>query len=88
MQGLRASAEAAALSDIVTTQIEAAQSFRNFDEYWEVQTLTVSPLGKAAAKLDESQRARLRETMRGLLPIASDGSITYSVRAVALKARA
>jgi ubiquinone/menaquinone biosynthesis C-methylase UbiE len=88
MQGLRASAEASALSDIVTTQIEAAQSFRNFDEYWEVQTLTVSPLGKAAAKLDESQRARLRETMRGLLPIASDGSITYSARAVALKARA
>jgi hypothetical protein len=26
--------------------------------------------------------------MRGLLPIASDGSITYSARAVALKARA
>jgi ABC-type transporter MlaC component len=72
----------------VTTQIEAAQSFRNFDEYWDVQTLTVSALGKAAAKLDEAQRARLRETMRGLLPIASDDSITYSARAVALKARA
>jgi SAM-dependent methyltransferase len=88
MDGLRASAEAAGLSDIVTTQIEAAQSFRNFDEYWEVQTLTVSPLGKAAAKLDESQRTRLRETMRGLLPIAADGSITYSARAVAFRARA
>src|SRR3954468_22343927 len=72
LQGLRASAEAAGLSDIVTTQIEAAQSFHDFDAYWEVQTLTVSPLGKAAAKLDDTQRARLRETMRGLLPIASD----------------
>jgi SAM-dependent methyltransferase len=88
LDGLRACAEAAGLSDIATTRIEATQSFRNFDDYWEVQTLTVSPLGKAAAKLDEGQRARLRETMRGLLPIASDGSITYSARAVALKARA
>jgi len=88
LDGLRASAKAAGLSDIETTRIEAAQSFRDFDEYWEVQTLTVSPLGKAAAKLDEAQRARLRETMRGLLPIASDGSITYSARTVAFKARA
>ena len=88
IEGLRASAEAAGLNDLVTTQIEGSQSFRDFDDYWEVQTLTVSPLGKAAAKLGESQRARLRETMRGLVPIASDGSITYAARAVALKARA
>ncbi len=88
LDGMRASAEAAGLSDIETTQIEAAQSFRSFDEYWEVQTLTVSPLGKAAAKLDDTQRSRLRETMRVLVPIASDGTITYSARAVAFKARA
>jgi SAM-dependent methyltransferase len=88
IEGLQASAEAAGLSDVATTRIEAAQSFRNFDEYWEVQSLTVSPTGKAVAKLDESERARLRETMQGLLPVASDGSITYSARAVALKARA
>jgi SAM-dependent methyltransferase len=88
LEGLRASAAAAGLSDIAVTRIEAAQGFKNFDEYWEVQTLTVSPLGKAAAKLDETQRVRLRETMRGMLPIASDGSITYSARAVAFRARA
>jgi len=88
MQGLRATAEAAGLNDIVTTQIEASQTFQNFDDYWEVQTLTVSPLGKAAAKLDDSQRARLRDAMRGLVPVASDGSITYLARAVAFRAKA
>ena len=53
-----------------------------------MQTLTVSPIGKAVAKLDEAQRARLREAMRGLVPVASDGSITYPARAVAFRAHA
>ena len=88
LEGLRASAAAAGLTDIAVTRVEATQSFRNFDEYWEVQTLTVSPLGKSAAKLDETQRAPLREAMRGLVPVASDGSITYPARAVAFKATA
>lgn len=85
--GLRKCAEAAGLTEIAVTQIEAAQRFVNFDEYWEVQTLTVSPVGKTVAKLDDAQRARLRETMRSLVPIAADGSISYPARAVAFKAR-
>jgi SAM-dependent methyltransferase len=88
LEGLRASAAAAGLTDVAVTQIQAPQSFQNFDEYWEVQTLTVSPIGKAVAKLDEAQRARLREAMRGLVPVASDGSITYPARAVAFRANA
>jgi hypothetical protein len=88
LEGLRARAAAAGLTDIAVTRVEAAQTFRNFDEYWEVQTLTVSPLGKSAAKLDETQRARLREAMRGLVPVANDGSITYPARAVAFRANA
>jgi hypothetical protein len=83
---LRAAAEAAGLADIEVCEIEATQSFRNFDEYWEVQTLTVSPVGKTVATLDNAQRARLHETMRGIVPTAADGSITYAARAVALKA--
>jgi len=88
LDGLRAGAAAAGLTDIAVTQIEATQGFKNFDEYWQVQTLTVSPVGKTVAKLDEAQRARLCETMRGIVPIAGDGSISYPARAVAFKARA
>lgn len=87
LTGLGQSAETAGFTDIELTQLEATQTFPNFDSYWETQTLTVSPVGKTVAKLDDAQRARLRETMRGIVPIAADGSITYPARAVALKAR-
>ena len=87
IDGLRSTAAAAGLTGIDVREIEATQSFADFDDYWTVQTLTVSPVGKTVAKLDDAQRSRLRETMRGIVPIAADGSITYAARAVALKAR-
>jgi SAM-dependent methyltransferase len=87
LEGLRASAEAAGFSDVAVMRIEAVRSFVNFDEYWEVQTLTVAPIGKMIAGFDAAQRERLREIMRVTLPIAADGSIGYPARAVAFKAR-
>jgi ubiquinone/menaquinone biosynthesis C-methylase UbiE len=84
--GLRASLHAAGFRDIAVTEIEVSQTFRDFDEYWEVQTLPFSPPGKTVAKLSDDQRARLRDHMRKTLP-APDGSITYSATAVAGKAR-
>lgn len=88
VEGLRRTAEAAGLANIALTHIEATQSFQDFGEYWNVQTLTVSPVGKTIAKLDDTQRARLREMMQSLVPIAGDGSISYSARAVAFMASA
>lgn len=87
LDGLRASVEAAGFADVNVTEIEAFQTFRNFDEYWEVQTLPVSPIGRAALALDDAERARLREAVRAALATASDGSITYPARAVAMRAR-
>jgi ubiquinone/menaquinone biosynthesis C-methylase UbiE len=88
VEGLRKTAEAAGLANTALTHIEATQNFRDFDEFWNVQTLTVSPVGKTIAKLDDTQRARLRKTMQSLVPIAGDGSISYSARAVAFMASA
>lgn len=85
--GLRATAEAAGLSQIALMRIEGSYRFRDFDDYWEAQTLQVSPVGRTAAALPEAQRERLRETLRATLPIAADGSIGYAARAVAFKAR-
>src|SRR5262249_1782838 len=87
LDGLRATAEAAGLTQIKLTQIEAVNRFQDLDEFWEVQTLQVSPVGKTAAALPDAQRTRLRETLRATLPIAADGSISYAARAVAFKAR-
>ena len=85
--GMRATLAAAGFGDIAVTEIEVSQSFRNFDEYWEVQTLPFSPPGKSVAKLDDAQRARLHDLMRETLPTGVDGSITYSATAMAGKAR-
>ena len=85
--GMRATLSVAGYEDISVTEIEVNQTFRDFDEYWEVQTLSFSPPGKSVARLDDGQRARLRDYMRETLPTASDGSITYSATALAGKAR-
>jgi SAM-dependent methyltransferase len=86
-EGMRASLAAAGFDDIAVTEIEVSQSFDNFDEFWEVQTLSFSPPGRSVARLDDAQRSRLREVLRNTLPIAADGSITYSATALAGKAR-
>jgi len=84
--GMFAALAAAGFDDITVIEIKVDQSFRNFDEFWEAQTLPFSPPGKSVAKLDAPRRDRLREILRETLPIASDGSITYSAVAVAGKA--
>lgn len=85
--GMHASLTAAGFDAIAVTEIEVSQSFRDFDEYWDVQTLPFSPPGKSVARLDDAQRTRLRHHLRDTLPTASDGSITYSATALAGKAR-
>ena len=86
LEGLQAAIESIGVDDVAVTRIEAGQSYRDFEEYWQVQTLPISPPGKSVAKLDEPQRARLRAELRTALPIASDGSITYAAHAVAFRA--
>jgi SAM-dependent methyltransferase len=87
LDGMRASLAAAGCEDISVTEIEVTQSFKDFDEYWEVQTLSFSPPGRSVAQLDDGQRARLRDHMRKTLPTAPDGSITYAATALAGKAK-
>jgi len=86
-EGMRASLQAAGFADIAVTEIEVTQSFQNFDDYWEVQSLPFSPPGKTIAKLNAEQRARVQELLRQMLPAAADGSITYAATALAGKAR-
>jgi ubiquinone/menaquinone biosynthesis C-methylase UbiE len=85
--GARAALERAGFAEIEIATIEARRSFRDFDEYWAVQSLPISPAGKSIAALSESKRTELRDMMRRLLPAASDGSVSYPSRALAFKAR-
>lgn len=83
-EGCRAALESAGFSDISVTTVDAVRTFSNFNDYWSVQTLLLSPVGKSIAALPPERRELLRESM---LNTCGDGSITYSARAVAFKAR-
>ena len=85
--GVRATAQGAGLVDIDTKVIEASQTFRDFEDYWSTQASTFHPIGKMAAAMNNSERERLRAIMRKILPAKADGTITYSARATAFKAR-
>ena len=86
-EGLNTTLAAAGFRDITITKIEATERYRDFDDYWQVQTMTFHPIGKTVAALSDTERDKLRETMRVTLPPASDDSIGYSSRAIAFKAR-
>ena len=86
IEGMRASLAAAGYADAAAIEIEVAQTFKTFDEYWEIQTIPFHRAGKAVQALDETRRARLRGHLREKLP-AADGTITYTATAIAGKAR-
>jgi SAM-dependent methyltransferase len=87
LNGLRESLTRAGFRDIAVTIVEAEQSYRDFDDYWQVQTMTFHPVGKSVAALDDKKRGNLRDAMRKMLPPDASGKITYKARAVAFKAR-
>ena len=86
-EGAKATLEKAGFTDVSVTLIDATCGYANFDEYWQVQTLTFHPIGKGVAKLSDAERARLRDIMRDILTPQPDGSIRYSARAAAYQAR-
>ncbi|MBV9347672.1 MAG: class I SAM-dependent methyltransferase [Pseudolabrys sp.] len=85
--GLEATLKKAGFIDVSVALIEATCGYPNFDNYWQVQTLSFHPIGKGIAKLSETERTRLRDIMREILKPQADGSIRYSARAAAYKAR-
>jgi ubiquinone/menaquinone biosynthesis C-methylase UbiE len=85
--GARHALERAGFSKISVATIIATRTFPDFENYWGVQTLLISPVGKSVAALSAERRQALRDAMRAILKPASDGSITYSAHAVAFEAR-
>lgn len=85
--GARATLQRAGFSDIAATALAVRQTFRDFEDYWNVQNLPLAPIAKSIAKLNDNQRAALHEAMRAKMPVSPDGSIGYSCRALAFRAR-
>lgn len=86
-EGARLALEAVDFSDIAITLLEAVRTFRSFDDYWETRCLPIAPPGQSIAALTDEGRAQLYATMQTMLPAAADGTVSYSSRALAFKAR-
>lgn len=75
------------LTDIATKTIDVTMSFPDFNDFWQSQTPSYSPTGKMIAALSQIDCEKVMASVRARLPAGADGSITYSARANAIKAR-
>ena len=76
----------AGLQGVEVKPIDIPTPFPNFDDYWQPFLGGQGPAPAYAMSLDETARARLRDRIRGRLPIAADGSISLTARAWATRA--
>ena len=77
----------AGLEGVATRTIDVSVVFLGFDEIWETQIPSFNPYRHIIEAQSEATRSKLKSVVRALLPNASDGSIAYSARANAVKAR-
>jgi trans-aconitate methyltransferase len=82
---LKAAFETAGLNDVVTRPIEVTGRYADFDEYWTPFLSREGPAPGYLGSLPDERQARLREIIRERLPIATDGSITLTCRAWAVR---
>jgi SAM-dependent methyltransferase len=76
----------AGLAEVEVKPIDIPTRFENFDDYWQPFLGGQGPAPAYAMSLDETARVRLRDRIRGRLPIAANGSISLTARAWAARA--
>ncbi|MGA6940242.1 MAG: class I SAM-dependent methyltransferase [Pseudolabrys sp.] len=79
--------EKAGLESIDTQVIRIPIVYRDFDDFWESNTVLIGPQGKIISGMSTSEREKLRADLRNRLPTASDGRIVYESFANAVKGR-
>lgn len=88
IKALQALFAGAGLESVEAREIKIAPTYPSFDDFWASQTGSVSPTAKFIGSLSDPERFRLREVVRSILPSNTDGSVSYSACAHAIKARA
>lgn len=78
---------AAGLEDVEVRGFEAPAVFTNFDDYWDPFLDGQGTAPTYVVSLSTERREELRERVRDVLPIGSDGGIPLSVGAWAVRGR-
>jgi SAM-dependent methyltransferase len=76
---------AAGLASVATRAIDVPTRFRDFDDLWSPFLGGQGPAPAYATSLPDDRRAALREGLRAALRVASDGSISLTARAWAVR---
>ena len=85
---VRAGGKRLDLNFLIDTQvIRIPIVYRDFDDFWEFNTVLIGPQGKIISGMSTSEREKLRTDLRNRLPTASDGRIVYELFANAVKGR-
>ena len=84
-QALKELYEGAGLNNISVKSLEIPTVFRDFDDYWQPFTWGQGPTGTYCATLDEQQQQVLMERTRTRLPVKTDGTISLTARAWAIR---
>jgi ubiquinone/menaquinone biosynthesis C-methylase UbiE len=67
----------AGLRDVAGGALEVSVDYSGFEDFWEPLTFAVGPAGQAYAKLEDEDKAAVREAVRSELP---QGSFTLDAR--------
>lgn len=87
LEALQKLFDQAGFDDIAVRSINVTVAFSDFDSYWRAQIVLFHPLGKIIGAMPDTDRAKLMEIVRAVLPAEANGSIAYSARANAIKSR-
>lgn len=74
----------AGLTQVETREIAVERTFRDFDEFWQVET-TAPSIGPTIATTPPGEIDALKQRVRARLPAGAGGSIVYRARAHAIK---
>ncbi len=76
----------AGLESVESREIAAERTFADFDDFWAKSTLTES-IRPSIAAMAPADLERLKERVRARLPADTQGRITYTARANAIRGR-
>jgi hypothetical protein len=74
------------LSEVETRQIAVQRTYSDFDDFWTTTLLSPST-GPVVATLPPAEVESLKARVRARLPADSEGRITYTARATAVRGR-
>jgi ubiquinone/menaquinone biosynthesis C-methylase UbiE len=87
LEALASLFESAGLAAVETRCFEVTLSFPSFEDFWQAQTPSYSPMTREIHAMSAAERRRLTEAVKAELPVDGNGTIQYSARANAVKSR-